>query len=61
MDHESDNGTNFVKPKLWDWHNDPFEIRRVTLGGDVPGLRDEIDFLKRKCKADVDESKKNDK
>ena len=41
------------------WDNDPFGIRSVTLGGDVPGLQTEIDFLNRKRKVADDERKQD--
>ena len=44
-DHEKDTpkSSNLTNP----WGSDPFGIKRVTLGGDMPGLQAEVDFLKR--------------
>ena len=49
-DHEKDTpkSSNLTNP----WGSDPFGIRRVTLGGDMPGLQAEIDHVKRQRRAE---------
>lgn len=39
------------------WDLDPFGIRKATLGGDVPGLQAELDFLNRRQRYKVDADK----